>query len=96
MDGWVDASALVWQVELGRVFRTDAFNLHAREYQPPRLIDVHKLHEIHAVKTQTEHRILKGKLLASFYERPPATHLQACRHLCCYSSVTLPKVFPRE
>ncbi|KAK9806754.1 hypothetical protein WJX72_001558 [[Myrmecia] bisecta] len=65
------------EVHVGYLFRTSAFNLHARKHAPPRSIDTLQLRELAALKTDTANRALNAKLLASLYDKVNSIHVQS-------------------
>lgn len=68
----------LWQV--GDLFRTRAFNFHARKAAPPRSLDTLTLRELYALKTETSNRALSAKMLADIYKRLESIHVQStCR-----------------
>ncbi|KAL3155396.1 hypothetical protein ABBQ38_010953 [Trebouxia sp. C0009 RCD-2024] len=67
-------------VEVGNLFRTRAFNFHARKAAPPRSLDTLTLRELYALKTETSNRALSAKMLADIYKRLESIHVQStCR-----------------
>ena len=73
-----DSSPLRMQV--GNLFRTRAFNFHARKAAPPRSLDTLTLRELYALKTETSNRALSAKMLADIYKRLESIHVQStCR-----------------
>ena len=76
-------------LQVGELFRTSAFNLHARKNGPPRSLDTLTLKELFAMKAGIENRSLSAKMLAQLYEPQEGVHVQvgglACtRHCSCW------------
>lgn len=67
-------------VQVGDLFRTRAFNFHARKAAPPRSLDTLTLRELYALKTETTNRALSAKMLADLYRKLENIHVQStCR-----------------
>ncbi|DBB00113.1 hypothetical protein WJX77_005666 [Trebouxia sp. C0004] len=67
-------------VEVGDLFRTRAFNFHARKAAPPRSLDTLTLRELYALKTENSNRALSARVLADIYKRLESIHVQStCR-----------------
>ena len=67
-------------LQVGDLFRTRAFNFHARKAAPPRSLDTLTLRELYALKTETSNRALSAKMLADIYKRLESIHVQStCR-----------------
>lgn len=67
-------------MKVGNLFRTRAFNFHARKAAPPRSLDTLTLRELYALKTETSNRALSAKMLADIYKRLESIHVQStCR-----------------
>ena len=65
---------------MGDLFRTRAFNFHARKAAPPRSLDTLTLRELYALKTETSNRALSAKMLADIYKKLENIHVQStCR-----------------
>ena len=62
---------------MGDLFRTRAFNFHARKAAPPRSLDTLTLRELYALKTETSNRALSAKMLADIYKRLESIHVQS-------------------
>ena len=65
-------------LQVGELFRTSAFNLHARKNGPPRSLDTLTLKELFAMKAGIENRSLSAKMLAQLYEPQEGVHVQVC------------------
>ena len=66
--------------QVGDLFRTRAFNFHARKAAPPRSLDTLTLRELYALKTETSNRALSAKMLADLYKKLENIHVQStCR-----------------
>ena len=63
-------------LQVGELFRTSAFNLHARKNGPPRSLDTLTLKELFAMKSGIENRSLSAKMLAQLYEPQEGVHVQ--------------------
>lgn len=63
-------------LQVGELFRTSAFNLHARKNGPPRSLDTLTLKELYAMKAGIENRSLSAKMLAQLYEPQEGVHVQ--------------------
>ena len=67
-------------LQVGDLFRTRAFNFHARKAAPPRSLDTLTLRELYALKTETSNRALSAKMLADIYKKLESIHVQStCR-----------------
>ena len=67
-------------MQVGDLFRTRAFNFHARKAAPPRSLDTLTLRELYALKTETSNRALSAKMLADIYKKLESIHVQStCR-----------------
>lgn len=62
---------------MGDLFRTRAFNFHARKAAPPRSLDTLTLRELYALKTETSNRALSAKMLSDIYKRLESIHVQS-------------------
>lgn len=68
-------------LQVGDLFRTRAFNFHARKAAPPRSLDTLTLRELYALKTETSNRALSAKMLADIYKRLESIHVQSTCHI---------------
>lgn len=68
-------------MQVGNLFRTRAFNFHARKAAPPRSLDTLTLRELYALKTETSNRALSAKMLADIYKRLESIHVQSTCHI---------------